>query len=281
MNEKKLTAETKNGQKFEFEFDKFVIGKEFGFDGWFIMVPYEEAIKAIEVPRSFKGKVISIKIVDRDQPAVDVFKKEKADEIDKKRIEKFRGSKLSLSYYYGDYYRVNSIFMVGGEGNQPDWGNMRNPFKSQLLNDWSDECLSGDKIVKSLDEYFQGLGNLESGKLDIDIPGIDVTLEEYDDLRGKGRYVSEIVMSLATMEEILISIVSPREEENKKREDMIEAENNKKIKEAIETGQDVFIRTVDGYDGDELRPGEECGWVNVDEIATPEGSIITRHNKCH
>lgn len=47
------------------------------------------------------------------------------------------------------------------------------------------------------------------------------------------------------------------------------------IQEAKETGRNVYIKIVGGYDGDERYPGKELGWVNIVEMATPDGKIIT------
>lgn len=53
-----------------------------------------------------------------------------------------------------------------------------------------------------------------------------------------------------------------------------ETKKEQAIKEAKETGHNVFIRNVGGYDGDARYPGRELGWVNIVEMATPSGDII-------
>jgi len=50
------------------------------------------------------------------------------------------------------------------------------------------------------------------------------------------------------------------------------------LAKAKRTGKMVYIRSVGGYDGDYRYPGEELGWVNVSEYATPGGEIVTRES---
>jgi len=63
-----------------------------------------------------------------------------------------------------------------------------------------------------------------------------------------------------------------REREERKKE--LERKRQEAIEEAKRTGKEVYIRIVDGYDGDEVYPGRDYGWVNVWEVATPDGKII-------
>ncbi|MCD6381866.1 MAG: hypothetical protein J7L43_02720 [Candidatus Aenigmarchaeota archaeon] len=63
-----------------------------------------------------------------------------------------------------------------------------------------------------------------------------------------------------------------RKIEEKKQE--LQRKKEEALKKAKETGKEVYIRIVDGYDGDEVYPGRDYGWVNVWEVATPDGRII-------
>jgi len=70
-----------------------------------------------------------------------------------------------------------------------------------------------------------------------------------------------------------------KELEEKKRKEREEYEKKKKwaLEEAKRTGKEVIIRKLYGYDGDEIYPGREWGWVNVYEVATPDGKIKEKH----
>jgi len=70
-----------------------------------------------------------------------------------------------------------------------------------------------------------------------------------------------------------------KELEEKKRKEREEYEKKKKwaLEEAKRTGREVIIRPLYGYDGDTAYPGQELGWVNVYEVATPDGKIKERH----
>jgi len=67
--------------------------------------------------------------------------------------------------------------------------------------------------------------------------------------------------------------------EEKKRKEREEYEKRKKwaLEEAKRTGKEVIIRKLYGYDGDTAYPGQELGWVNVYEVATPDGEIKEKH----
>ena len=77
--------------------------------------------------------------------------------------------------------------------------------------------------------------------------------------------------------------VEEHKKKRKKREKEKKIEAEKKLKElqtkallkAKETKKDVIIRTVGGFDGDEVY-GDETGWVNIYEVATPMGKIIEK-----
>ena len=69
-----------------------------------------------------------------------------------------------------------------------------------------------------------------------------------------------------------------RIEKEMEREKQYQEKKNTAIKEAKETGKNVTIACVGGYDGDDVYPEQELGWIGVYEVATPEGKIITKES---
>jgi hypothetical protein len=48
----------------------------------------------------------------------------------------------------------------------------------------------------------------------------------------------------------------------------------KALEEAKKTGKKVIVRKIGGYDGDAVYPGRELGWINIYEVAYPDGRIV-------
>jgi len=71
-----------------------------------------------------------------------------------------------------------------------------------------------------------------------------------------------------------------KKEEEKKERELKEKQKNA-IKKAKQTGEEVYIRTIGGYDGDEVNPERGMGWVNIIEVATPDGRIIEKEDPCY
>ena len=80
-------------------------------------------------------------------------------------------------------------------------------------------------------------------------------------------------------------MTQPKREVEKKKKENAEKEILKKQKEAIveakASGKEVTVRQLGGYDGDsdnsaQRKFGDECGYISVSEVATPEGKIEER-----
>jgi hypothetical protein len=157
----------------------------------------------------------------------------------KNQLDNLRNSRLSLSYYFGDWYRANSIFDVQTR-KQPDWGNIENPFTSQVLNEVCGRYgfAREEKMTKNLAEYFAI--DLRTTLQDVSEKYPDLTFEihTYNDMRGKGEYISEIIFpTFSVFEKYLLLAFS--DEIRKKNE------NEKKITELAEkarqTGQKQLL----------------------------------------
>jgi len=66
------------------------------------------------------------------------------------------------------------------------------------------------------------------------------------------------------------------EEERRKKaeQEKIEEMRRKALEEAKKTGKKVIVRKIGGYDGDAAYPGRELGWINIYEVAYPDGRIV-------
>lgn len=118
--------------------------------------------------------------------------------------ENLHNSKLSLSYYFGDWYRANSIFDISTR-KQPAWGNIENPFTSPILNETCGNYADDDFMVKYMSEYF----DIDLGTNIQDVsekyPDLEFEAQAYDNVRGKGEYISEIVFpSFSIFEKYLL-----------------------------------------------------------------------------
>jgi hypothetical protein len=140
----------------------------------------------------------------------------------KNQLDNLRNSRLSLSYYFGDWYRANSIFDVETR-KQPDWGDIENPFTIEVLNDVCGRFgfANDEKMTKNLEKYFSV--NLNTTLHDVSKKYPDLTFEvhTYNDMRGKGEYISEIIFpSFSVFEKYLLLAFSDeirRKDENEKR----------------------------------------------------------------
>lgn len=155
------------------------------------------------------------------------------------RRENLHNSRLSLSYYYGDWYRANSIFDVQTR-KQPDWGNIENPFTIEVLNEVC--CPYGyahdEVMTENLEEYFDVNLNTTLQDISEKYPDLLFEVHTYNDMRGKGEYISEIIFpSFSVFEKYLLLAFSEKIREKN--------ENDKKIAELTEkarqTGQKQLL----------------------------------------
>lgn len=276
----KLTAQTKKGQKLEVEIfvdkqnPKIKATTKYG-NVWFGTVQGMVAIKmdneqimnwlGIDVPQS-----VFVKIIDHDAKHK---MKEMEKEVEKARKEIYNSSPISLSYYYGDWYRVNSLFqndnvfeIIG-----------QNPFQSKLLNQYATDSIDYadmDKIKKKLAKFFGVDLGTDIKKFKEKYPELKIETNDYDDMRGTGTYIGDIVFeNMAMLEKYILKAFLPEIQRKIKAEKEIEDMQNKAIKKAKEIGENVTVRCVGIYDGDVTNPGQELGIVKVYEVATPEGKI--------
>lgn len=188
-----------------------------------------------------------------------------------KKKRKILSSKINLSYYYGDWYRVNALFIDGEvlQFNNEIFKNKR--LKEYLANNFYGE----DGISEKLDEYLQDLCNEEYAferglaKEVEKIEGITVEYKDYDDLRGKGTYVSDIIFDSFEIfekfvEKAYMETIELDEERKRKEKEKLEKAEEK----ARKTGKNIELRSYSVECND---PDEEC---NVDIITiymTPSG----------
>lgn len=180
----------------------------------------------VEFVKSHKAEIISL-----------ILEMEEAERIS--RRENLHNSRLSLSYYYGDWYRANSIFDVQTR-KQPDWGNIENPFTIEVLNEVC--CPYGyahdEVMTENLEEYFDVNLNTTLQDISEKYPDLLFEVHTYNDMRGKGEYISEIIFpTFSIFEKYLILAFS--DEIRRKNE------NEKKIAELTEkarqTGQKQLL----------------------------------------
>lgn len=94
---------------------------------------------------------------------------------------------------------------------------------------------------------------------------------------GKERYEKH-VETKRKKEEMQKAQEEKRKEIEKKKEIELQEKRSSALRQAQESGKNVMIRKLGSYDGDEEEPGKELGIVNVYEVATPSGEIITQEN---
>ena len=183
-------------------------------------------------------------------------------------INKIKESEIKLSYNFGDWYGENAVFC---NGEVLGFENVGNIFESEKLQEYLGDYPDKEVIVKKLSEYIRSLFevNFENTEKDLDLPGAKIKYKEYDDLRGKGRYVISITFnSFEKFEEYVLksfgeTIEKKKEAEQKKKEKYEEAE-----KEARKTGNNVVINRFSVECNDS---NEECNMDIVTVYMTPSG----------
>jgi len=186
-----------------------------------------------------------------------------------------RVGQLSLDYYYGDWYRANSIFKTKEYGgNQPDWGNNENIFSRIELNkatasywfkDKNIGFVDDQKIVKKLEELFDCDINTTKENIQKRFPDLTIIMKSYDDMRGKGEYVSEIIFpDFKTFEKYVQQAYQTTIEATKEYKAKVDAI----YKKAKETGKKQVIAE---YPVDCDDPNEECNVDIIYEYAMPTG----------
>lgn len=128
------------------------------------------------------------------------------------------------------------------------------------------ETRSGGKIRDNSETLTKLWENFEGRRLHFfgggESSGIPLTKEEYEKIVGEVKTTTEEKQAVI-------------DQKNQKYRDELKKLQEGKLREARETGRNVIVRRVGGYDGDVESPGNEFGWVIVNEVATPEGKIIT------
>ena len=195
--------------------------------------------KNIEVSKTIGSNPADIEFVKNHKAEIISLILEMEEAERKNRLDNLRNSILSLSYYYGDWYRANSIFDVETR-KQPDWGNIENPFTIEVLNEVC--CPYGyahdEVMTENLEEYFDVNLNTTLQDISEKYPDLLFEVHTYNDMRGKGKYISEIIFpSFSVFEKYLLLAFSEKIREKN--------ENDKKIAELTEkarqTGQKQLL----------------------------------------
>lgn len=219
---------------------------------------------------TFNGKttnaVIKVDKVMRD------FIDEAKSEIEKVKNDEILNGKIRLSYYFGDYYRVNSLFI---DDELLDFSRAVKLFKNEeIKNLIQQEFISKESVSKKLNEIFKKHGEfILYGDLKVDetvksltnSEGISVATKEFSDLRGTGEYISEITFdNFESFEKFVAEALKDKFKQVKAKEEKIEAAK----KEARETGKNVELYSYTDPCND---PNEECDVDHVVVYMTPLG----------
>ena len=191
-----------------------------------------------------------------------------------------RTGKLRLAYYYGDWYRPNAIFK--DNCNMPEWGNNANVFSSIDLNKatssfWVEAKNSGyadpERIVNHLEKFFSCTLQTTKEEMKNRFPDLVIEMAKYDDMRGTGEYVSDIIFpDFITFEKYVAAAFAA---------DMVEMKQDEKKAAAIfatakETGKKQLL---DSHATECCDPDEECSTDIVSIYAMPDGTSKTE--RCH
>lgn len=181
-----------------------------------------------------------------------------------KEAEEVKNSEIKLSYYFGDWYRVNALF---SNGEILEFGNIGNIFENEKLQEVLDDYPNREKVAKKLSSYIRGLfeESFENTDQKLELPGVKFEYKKYDDLRGKGRYVQSITFdSFEIFEEYVLKAL--QEDIKKAQKEKQRLENAEK--EARETGHNVEINRYTEECND---PQEDCSLDIVTIYMTPSG----------
>lgn len=223
-----------------------------------------------------KDKRIIKLLVNKEIDSV-MLKSKKAEElfeaIKKAKIEKERkeilNSKIELGYYYGNYYRVNSLF-VGDE--VLDFGNVGNIFSNEKLKKHFGKFPSERKITEKLGDYFKKYKLIFSkeNKSDELENQKGITVEYNDDPRGK--YVSNIIFDdFKTFEKYVLKAFENSIKEKEQKEKQNQEHYNKCLQIAKEKNEKIKLRRYTTTCND---PRLECNTDIITEYITPENKIV-------
>lgn len=201
-------------------------------------------------------------------------------EQEKQKAGDPRIGQLSLSYYNGDWYRVNTLFKTKEYGgNQPEWGNNCNIFSDTEINKittsfWFEKenkgCADSDKIVKKLERLFNCTLSTKKEELQKRFPDLIIKMRSYDNImQGKGKYVSEIIFpDFATFEKYVKLAFADNLEKAKK----YEARVVTIFATAKTTGEK---QKLESYTADCNSSDEECSCDLITVYALPDGTTET------
>lgn len=262
MNEtKELTARSRSGQEFKFSFldESHNLKRKNG--TWYIELHYNQVVEkyGMDVPATFAGKLLMVEIV--EQVKVKGLRENEAVQKEQKRKEELtaimQAPIVKLTYVIGCDCTNTEKFDYNFD--------QEVDFETLLKRRESDE-----KLIKEVISLIEKDKNIEMN--------IPANLGSYGGYEIEGEKLAKLLnaarANLKTKEQV---------KENRKieKEKKVEEENAAAIAEAKKTGKNVYIRIVGGYDGDQASPGEELGWVNVVEVATPDGNIVEKNQACH
>ncbi|RKX59385.1 MAG: hypothetical protein DRP29_04745 [Thermodesulfobacteriota bacterium] len=136
-----------------------------------------------------------------------------------------------------------------------------------------------EKVEKAIDRVIAKSESFEDWFKKLNVEKTDIRTALYNTL-FQGGYWGRIRLNNEYLQQAFKEI---EEEEKRKKEELerkrkeLEEKRKKALEEAKKTGKEVIIRCIGGYDGDEVHPGCEYGWVNIFEVATPNGEIKEKH----
>lgn len=206
--------------------------------------------KGINVPSALKGKKLAITIVEQD-----AMNAQQREQWEKESKEKEDAIKKAM-----DAKIIGFVYEIGC-----DWAD-RVTFKYEDAEklEWTIE----QKRTESHERLAKAVAKLVSNELP---KNIEANLSTY----GGWLLKEEVSGYIERAKEIIESENTEREAKSQTKKAEYESLKAEKLAEAKRTGQMVYIRDIGGYDGDERYPGKEFGWVNIVEMATPDGRIIT------
>jgi hypothetical protein len=135
--------------------------------------------------------------------------------------------------------------------------------RGTILSDWTPADIYSEKILSEYNgtEWIGGWGT-----------AIKKWVKELKSFSSNNKTAQ---VSISDLEEKNSEI----EKKKKNKKDKEREIQKRKIKEAKEKNKKIFIKTISGYNGDDYSEG--TGWVQINEYATPEGTIITEECPCY
>lgn len=183
-----------------------------------------------------------------------------------------KSKKIKLSYCFGDWHRANAVFINDKPSN---FGDAKNIFKNKKLHKVLGTYADTDKLKRRLDSYFTQNDEFITYKDEElatnveNMEGITVEIAEFDDMRGKGKYVSSIAFNdFETFEKYVVkALLGDMKKEDKNQEKLDKAEQ-----EARTTGKNVKLYHHSAPCNDE---NEDCDVDIITVYMTPSGRTKT------